>query len=314
MGLHPVSPVSGRIEHPRLLPRADVIHGPNFAALAHRRATAVITVHDLAFMRFPDDYPPGVAEGLNAAVQDAVRRDAWILCDSEATRADVLERYRPPADRCRRVYLGIDDEFFADAPHDLGTRLARLGATEPYLLHVGALVPRKDVGTLLAAFELLSEEHQEITVVLAGTDASGWLSDPSVSHWLTQHPALAQRVVRTGYVRDADILALTHGAAALVSTSRWEGFGLTIGQALAAGTPVVASRVSSLPEVGGSAAWYAAPGDAGDFAATIDRALREPSDKQAARKYDGARQAARFRWTTTAEETMAVYRLAARER
>ena len=117
--------------------------------------------------------------------------------------------------------------------------------------------------------------------------------------------------MRAGYVDDADIVALTHGAAVLATTSRWEGFGLTVGQALATRTPVVASRVSSLPEVGGTAASYALPGDAAGFAAAIDELLGESSEQRSARLTNGAQQASRFRWRTTADETLAVYGLAA---
>jgi hypothetical protein len=116
LGLRPWMPLAGRLDHPWLLPRADVIHGPNFAAPAHPRARTAITIHDLAFRNFPEQYPAGVAEELDCAVRDAVRRGAWILCDSDATLADVRERYHPSEERCRRVYQGIDDAYSVGFP------------------------------------------------------------------------------------------------------------------------------------------------------------------------------------------------------
>jgi glycosyltransferase involved in cell wall biosynthesis len=178
-----------------------------------------------------------------------------------------------------------------------------------YLLHVGAMVPRKDLPTLFAAFAEISEEFPRMLLVLAGNKTLRWASSwPQLERMMDERPSLRRRVVVLNYVNDRDLPSLYQGAAAAVSSTLWEGFGLTVLEALASGVPVVSSRVSSIPEIAGEAVYYGEVRDAPSYADAIRHALTDHNIACATRGREIARQ---FSWERTARETLAVYREAA---
>lgn len=313
MGLRPWSPWRGRLYHDRLLPRAEVVHGPDFVAPTHRSARRVATIHDLSFIRFPDRFPTGFPEALDARIRASLSHTPLLICDSVATRNEVMDHYGLPEHRTRVVHLGVSPTFSAVVDkRALEATLAKYGLRRPFLLHVGALVPRKDIGTLLEAYAAVRSEVDSLALVLAGPSASEWTSDlRRIAEWRERNPKLARDVIVTGYVPDEDLPHLFRAAAACVSTSLWEGFGLTVLQALAAGCPAIAARVGAVPEFGGDAVWYARAGDAESFAEAIAAVLSR-TDERDTKLIAGEEVAARFRWRVTAEKTLEAYRDAAR--
>jgi glycosyltransferase involved in cell wall biosynthesis len=309
MGLRPWSPLKGRLYHPRLLPRASVVHGPDFTSVDHRHASRIVTVHDLAFVRLPECYPPGFSERLDSLVRRSREKVALFLCDSRSTQTDLLEFYGIPSERSRVIHLGVDSSLFsAHSTEEGASVLARLGLSKPYVLHVGALVPRKDVGTLLEAFRLISDQMPGLDLVFIGTRVENWASDwPRVQDWLRRNSALAERVRVTGYLERGVLPILFSQAALTVSTSLWEGFGLTLLEAMAARCPVVASNAGASPEVAGEGAVYATPKDPGSFADAIYQVLSD--SKATERRVNlGAARASAFTWEKTAAATLAAYR------
>lgn len=305
-GLDPWAPPHYRSTGKWALPPGDVVHGPNFHAPEHPSATAVATIHDLGYLTLRECHPPGMPERLDAAVRASVDRTTLFLCDSRATMDDFIMVYGVAEDRCRVVHLGVGDRY-------LGARTATakppLGLVEPYLLHVGAMVPRKDLGTLLRTFELLSGDYPDYSLVLAGHKTKRWASDwPAVERWLAEHRELRPRVRVLNYVDDRDVPALYAHAAAVVTTTRLEGFGLTVLEGLATGVPVIASRVPAIAEVAGDAVYYGEVRRPETYAAAIDRALRTHDTAAAERGRTVARS---YTWRATAESTLAVYREAA---
>jgi glycosyltransferase involved in cell wall biosynthesis len=287
---------------PPTLPPADVVHGPNFHAPPHADAAAVATIHDLGYVTLPECHPPGMPQRLDAIVRASLDRTALFLCDSHATMDDFTEIYGVANERCRVVHLGVGERFIATA----AAAEPPLGLPKPYLLHVGAMVPRKDLGTLLQAFELVSIEHSELRLVLAGHKTKRWASDwPKVERWLIDHRELRSRVRVMNYVRDRDVPALYAHAAAVVTTTLLEGFGMTVLEGLASGVPVIASRVSAIPEVAGDAIHYGEVRRPETYAAAIDVALRTHDAIAAERGRAVARQ---YTWRATAERTLAAYR------
>ena len=288
------------------LPPADVVHGPNFHAPAHPSAAAVATIHDLGYVTLPECHPPGMPERLDALVRASLDRTALFLCDSRATMNDFVTVYGVAEERCRVIHLGVGERFLAAPEHARGRPR---GLPERYLLHVGAMVQRKDLGTLLGAFELVSGEHRDLSLVLVGHKTRRWASDwPKVQRWLTEHPDLRARVRVLDYVDDRDVPALYAGAAAVVTTTLLEGFGLTVLEGLASGVPVIASRVSAIPEVAGDAIRYGEIRRPETYATAIDDALRSHDDDAAER---GRVVARRYTWRATAQQTLAAYREAA---
>jgi glycosyltransferase involved in cell wall biosynthesis len=250
---------------------ADVIHHPLPAtSMRHQGARVVITVHDLAFERLPDMFDRRFRRYAHKAHRDAALAAAAVICVSETTARDVRELWGVPAER------------IVVAPHGPGQELPAVPrAAEPeHFLYVGDREPRKDLATLLAAHaRYRTQVPDPLPLVLAGA------GDP------------------VGPERLAELYA---GAAALVHPSLYEGFGLTLLEAMAAGTPVIAARAAGAVEVCGDAAVWFDPGSVeqlADAMAAIGGRARRLSEA-------GLRRASEFSWARSAQAHRAAYSLA----
>jgi glycosyltransferase involved in cell wall biosynthesis len=296
-------------DDPALLPDARVVHGTNFHAPRHPTAQRVATFHDAGYLRLPECHPPGMAERLDALVREAVPCTAVFLCVSASARADLIEHYSPEESRCVVVHHGVHPRYHAAGRLPPRPLPQWLRVPRPYLLHVGGMIPRKDVRTLVEAFALVRRARPELHLVLAGNKTRRWASDwPRVKEWMRANPGNARHVRVLNYVADACLPDLYRNAAACVSTTRWEGFGLTVLEGLAAGRPVVTSRVASIPEIAGDFVYYGEPRRPETYAEAILAALEEQDGERAER---GRLHAASFTWERTASQTLHMYRLAA---
>lgn len=300
--------VSPRADLAQAAPPVDVVHGPNFHAPALSGARRVATVHDLGFIALPDCHPPDMPERLDGIIRRALDDTALFFCDSADTRDRFMQHYGVGPERCRVVYLGVSERFSPDGPTPstlLGAWLR--GVRQPYLLHVGAMIKRKNLGTLLSAFELVAAEEPELGLVLAGNKTRRWASDwPTVRSWLRSHPSLRRRVQILNYVPMPVLPKLYRDASAVVSTSLLEGFGLTALEGLASGVPVVATSGSAVEEIAQGIAYLSPARDAPGYAEGIRLALRTDSERRAL----GLELARRFTWRRTAELTLDGYRAA----
>lgn len=282
---------------------ADVFHATNYGAPRRRAARLVVTVHDLALLRFPE---LGTA-ALRAHVEWAcagLRAAERIIADSQATRDDLIALTGADPARIRVVYPGHDARF-APLPRDAARASVarRFGLRGPYILHVGTLEPRKNAVALLRAFERVRAGRAAgHTLVLVGR--RGWMYEPILA--AMQTPGLAGRVRLIDDAGNDELPALYAAADLFVYPSLYEGFGLPVVEAMACGAPVVTSNVSSLPEVAGDAALLADPRDEAALAAAIDRALGDPA-LRAALAARGRARAEHFSWQRCARETLAVY-------
>ncbi len=265
--------------------RLDVFHATNFV-LPPSRAAGVVTVHDLAFLRLTSTVSAASAR-YRTLVPRAVRRAGVVVTPSRAVAEQVREAYAAElgSTPVHVVPHGVDPGWSTATPPGAGLR-SRLGLPSAYVVFVGTLEPRKDLRTLLAAHRLLPDAPP---LVLVGPPGWGEQVD-------------ASGAVTPGFLADDDLRQVVAGAAALVLPSRDEGFGLTVLEALAAGTPVVASDLPVLREVGGTAVAYAPVGDAEGFAAALSAVLSSPGDPAARRA-----QAAGFTWSRSAELHRAAY-------
>lgn len=273
--------------------RVDIVHGTNFVLPPPRRAAGVVTVHDLAFLH----YPELVAEAslrYRELVPRAVRHAAAVLTPTRAVAAELVEAYGVAEDRLRVTPLGVDPSWYTARP----ARPA--GMPAEYLLAVGTREPRKGLDVLLAGYRtLLADVPDAPPLVLAGPPGWGPQLDTE---------RLRDRVIQPGYVAAATLRGLVAGAAVLAFPSRYEGFGLPPLEALAAGTPVVAADLPVLREVLGSHARFAAPGDADALAAALRDTLEHPPSAEC--RAAGRDHAATFTWQRCAETTLAAYRSA----
>ncbi len=269
--------------------RADLVHAPNCFLPLARPCMGVVTIHDLAFEVFPEDFSKRTGWKYRTFARRAARSAQRVICVSGYTAEDVVRRYDVDEARVRIIpnapSLPIGDEAVPD--------------DGPYLLAVGDLRPKKNLLRLVQAFRALRKEGLEHRLVLAGID-SGVEADR------VRAAAGGEPVRLTGYLSDARLDALMRGADALVHPSLYEGFGLVLVEAMARGVPVVASRETALPETGGDAAEYFDPVDVADMAAAIRRVVGDRA-RHAELARRGLARAGRLSWADSAALTAAVY-------
>ena len=282
--------------------RPDVLFVPAHVLPIRHPPRSVVTVHDLGFRHFPRAHPPTSRLYLEASSRWAARAATRLIAISECTARDLERLYGVPRERIRVVYEGVDPSFRpVRDPATLAALRARyeLGRKQ-YLLGVGTLQPRKNLSGLLRALRILLDGGaEELQLALAGQPGWGGALQAEL-----RRLALEPHVRLLGYVPDDDLPALYSGALAYVQPSLYEGFGLTALEAMACGTPVVASNSSSLPEVIGGAGLLVDPQPT-EIAAAVRR-LIDSSYLRAELAAAGPRRAASFTWERCARETLAV--------
>ena len=251
---------------------------------------AVVTVHDLSFERDPSVMGTRDRLIFRTAVPRSARRADRVLAVSERTKRDLIELYEIPAEKIVVTPNGVDPAFSPEGPREDGA--------PPYALVVGTLQPRKDPEAAIEALGLLGDVT--LRLVFAGPDKGG----QAAAERMAERSGLAGRVEFRGHVPREELAALYRGAACLVFPSRYEGFGLPALEAMATGTPVVATTAGALPEVAGNAAILVEDRNPAALAGGIERALADRERLVAA----GLERAKRFTWAETARRTLEVYR------
>jgi glycosyltransferase involved in cell wall biosynthesis len=279
----------------------DVVHGTNFVVPPTRRAAAVVTVYDLTGVRYPELCAPASLR-YPELVRRAVRRGAWVHTLATAIGEEVVELLGVPAERVRVVRSGLDAGARVG---DAATGRAIAGA-DRYVIALGTVEPRKGLPQLVRAFDRLAAARPDLHLVVAGLD--GWGTQAfGAAVAMARH---GDRVRRLGWVDPAARADLLAGARVLAAPSVYEGFGYPPLEAMAAGTPVVATAVGSLPEVLGDAACLVPGGDVDALTAALGEVLDD--DALAARlAAAGPIHAATFDWDACAAGLVELYRDAA---
>lgn len=280
---------------------ADLVHMTCFAtSIPAHEVARVATVHDVVFRRHPELVEPGLRSYLDHWTGVSCRLAEAVVTVSRFSAREISECYGTPTGRVHVVPNGVDPRFL---------RIERRPAAPPFLLHVGALERKKGVPHLLRAFRLLLERAPELPhrLVLAG-GAGGQTFDLERALRDEAGPA-RERVVALGRVDEARLDGLYSAADVLVHLSAYEGFGLTVLEAMAAGTPVVVAARGALPEVAGEAALQVDPDDPEQVAATLAALLQDPA-RRAALAEQGQAHARGFGWDAAALRLVEVYRLA----
>ncbi len=281
--------------------RPDICHFTNSIAPLLMNAPYVITVHDLSLIKHPEWHPPTRRLWMARIMRPSIKRSSGVLCDSEATRNDLLSWMNVDASRVWVVPLAARKSFFIPrSDRDKAAVMTRYGLAKPFLLFVGNIEPRKNLQRLLQAFRMLNPRG--IDLVLAGRLA--WLWEDILRE--AQHPANRGKVHLLDYVCEDDLPALYQSALAFVYPSLMEGFGLPPLEAMASGTPVVASDLEPLASMIGNAGWLVPPENAEAWRMTLEEVISQ-GDKRHFLSAAGKERAARFSWDLAARQTMKCY-------
>jgi glycosyltransferase involved in cell wall biosynthesis len=284
--------------------RPDVTFVPAHTLPFWLPGPAVVTVHDLGYVYFPEAHPTLARRYLEWSTRHSVRRATRIIADSLATSSDLAAHYGVPESRIKLVYPGVDESLApVTDPEALAAVRARYRLPERYLLFVGTLQPRKNIARIVQGYAhwRAAQSSPDVALVLAGQ--RGWLFDPD---WISG----TQGVILPGYVDDADVAALYSGALALVFPTLHEGFGFPVLEAMRCGTPVITSNTSSLPEVAGDAALLVNAREPREIADAIGRLV---SDAELRKDLiaKGFQQSGQFTWARAAAQTLRVLETAA---
>ncbi|MEO8027981.1 MAG: glycosyltransferase family 1 protein [Bryobacteraceae bacterium] len=270
-------------------PACDVFHASNQMIHWPKRAKLTATLHDFTCWRLPELHTRGNIGADRNYADHILRRADGLIAVSESTRRDAIELLGIRPERVTTILSGVDERFF-DAPP--------LVRKKPYALYVGTIEPRKNVETLLDAWNTLDAGLRETyDLVIAGP--MGWASAE------TQHRVRTEAQY-LGYVEEAELPALTAGACVFVYPSLYEGFGFPVAQAMAAGVPVITSNVSSLPEVMGSGGILVEPKSVAQLSTALIRLLEDSEHRRLLAKR-AREEAERFHWSRCASDSVAFF-------
>ncbi len=264
----------------------------------------VVTTHDLSYIHYPDTKSRQFRVYMNWMMQHMVRHAEMIIVDSKQTQRDMMEIMNVSADRLITIYLAASEHFRNPvSDEDLNCIRQRYALGDNVILAVGDIEPRKNMARLIEAFAVIRQEHEtDLQLTLIGRPKRGL----GTLQKLIIENGLADHVVLTGYVPDEDLAGLYRLARVFVYPSLYEGFGIPPLEAMMSSTPVVASNVSSIPEIVGDAAVLVDPNSVQSIADGINRILSHPSfARDLVAK--GHRQSRLFSWESTARETLQVF-------
>ena len=294
------------LEVPRVLSRFDLVFSPGLYGPPRLPAgvKGVMVVHDLVRYLFPHFFVFNLMQKAldRWAYPRMLRNYHHLITVSESTKRDLIRLFQVPPDKITVTYHGADREFRpADDPEGSAEFLQKYNLPSPFILFLGTLEPRKNLTTLIRALALIKEEMPH-SLVLVGQ--KGWLWE-EIFEAVTKQ-GLQDRVHWTGYIPDEDRVLFYQAADFLVYPSWYEGFGMPLLEAMQSGCPVIASRVSALPEVVGDAGLLIDPGNPEALSRAMLRLIAEPGLKAKLREA-GLTRARRFSWEDSARKTLEVF-------
>ncbi|MBZ0279837.1 MAG: glycosyltransferase family 4 protein [Anaerolineae bacterium] len=262
---------------------------------------AVVTVHDLGFKYFPEAHPTRQRLYLDWTTRYSTRRASIILADSRATADDLARFYSTPVPKIRVVYPGVEKPSVLSTQHSV---LQKYSLPSKYFYFIGTLQPRKNIARIVEAYRRWKVAHPSDSTALVLAGGKGWLYDPAWTQGV-------EGVYTPGYIDDADKSTLLANALGLIFPSLYEGFGFPVIEAMYAGTPVITSSTSSLPELVGDAGLLVDPLDVDSIAYAMSQLSDDVSLRQQLIER-GHIQAAQFTWERAAQQTLTALELAAK--
>lgn len=283
--------------------RLDVLHGLGFAVPIASSIPRVVTVHDLSFLLFPDNFRPFNRFYLSRITALSCRASRRVIAVSAATAADLSRLLGVDAGKIDVIYNGIDNVFQPLPPEQVAAHRQQAGWPEQFILTVSTLEPRKNHLTLLDAYARYRRmSAQPLPLIIAG--GKGWYWQEIFQRLMALQ--LQSHVHFLGFVAAEDLPWLYNAATLFVFPSRYEGFGMPLAEAMACGAPAITSTASSLPEVAGPAAVLVSPDDSEALAIALFEILNNPA-RQTDMRQAGLEHVAQFRWPRTVSSVLQVY-------
>jgi glycosyltransferase involved in cell wall biosynthesis len=287
--------------------RADLFHSPHYVFSPLTPCKSVVTIHDCIHLRFPQYLPNRLGYAYaRSFLWLATHRSDRIVTVSEASKRDILEYFNVPPQKIDVIYNGIDDRFATPPPEEDVVRVReRYQLDGPFILYAGNIKPHKNIGRLIEAFHILrasGPEFEQVKLVVIGDEIAKYGALRHAVHRYKLH----KHVRFFGFVPARTLVILYRLAAVFVFPSLYEGFGLPPLEAMASGTPVITSNVSSLPEVVGDAAVLIDPLQPEAIADAMRRVLSD-SDLRADLSRRGLERARQFSWERSVRRVREIY-------
>ena len=298
-------------QNPISPPPADLIHYPYFDLFFHtlpikKPYPTVVTIHDVIPLIFPEHFPKGVKGSINLFLQKrALANVDAIICDSQTSKQDIMTKLSYPKDKIHVVYLAASQNFKKITDRQKLEKLAQKSKLFPkFVLYVGDVNWHKNIEKLLEAVKLAN-----VNLVLVGSAFKDeQLIEVIKINRKIKELRLQNKVIKTGFIKEDDLLALYNLAQVTLLPSFYEGFGLPLLESMACGTPVICSKVASLSEIGDDVATYCDPQDPQDIAAKINFIFNLENQQREEIGKKSQKHAAHFTWGKVASQTIQVYK------
>ncbi|ABE49541.1 glycosyltransferase family 4 protein [Methylobacillus flagellatus] len=289
----------------QLKERVDLIHAPDHLIPNYGKVPVIASIMDAIPLSHPEWVSPKLRKMKNALWKRSAHWASHIITISEYSKQEISQHFGIEAQKISAIPLGVDERWFQPLEEEaMKVVLRRYNLPQYYFLVVGTLQPRKNVGRVIEAYRSLPQGiRNEVPLVIVGR--AGWRCEDVVEMLTSSSSGNSLRWLK--HLPDADLLAVLKGATALVFPSLYEGFGLPVVEAFAAGTPVITSNTTSLPEVAGDAAMLVNPLNVSDIAAAMQSMLEQPELAESFRN-KGQERALAYSWDKTASMTLDVYK------
>lgn len=280
----------------------DVFHGTNYDLPLGVSCPTVVTIHDLSTLLYPQTHEKKNVARAQQRLPIIAQTAARIITPTEAVRREVAEHLGVSLEKIVAIAEAARSFFHRVAPQETTLTRQRFDIGDDFLLYVGTVEPRKNLLTLIKAFEQLATDRPNLQLVISGK--RGWMVDDLMTY--AKRSQASRQIIFTGYLGDVDLRALYSSCRVFIYPSFYEGFGLPPLEAMACGAPVIASDIPSIAEVVGDAAVLLDPKDLNLLAESIEHLL-ENIDAREVLEQKGFERAAMFSWKRAAQLTRAVY-------
>lgn len=282
----------------------DLLHSLHYTLPLAYPGRTIVTFHDMTFFLFPHHHTLPKRYFFRFFIRASSRKAVAIIADSESTRQDAIRLVGVSPGKIFTVPLGVTQEFQLILDKTTRQRVRqKYHLPEHFILFVGTIEPRKNLPVLLQAYAFVSDQMPDYRLVVVGP--MGWMVENIIQQ--TGQLSVSDKVDFTGYIEQDDLPLIYNLADMFIYPSEYEGFGLPVLEAMACGTPVITSNVSSMPEIVGDAGVLIAPNNSHALAQSMLELIDDPIARQRL-SVKGQERSADFSWKRTAEKTIAVYR------